>query len=191
MQKITKYAIFETKWGYFGFVGTQSALLRICLPLPSPRQVKSHLLKVAPLAARQSSSEHQVSSFECDKTLFKSIQEQIVAYFEGACIDFSPNIPVVLDGLSLFARSVLTACRDIEFGQTLTYSQLAKKSGRPDAARAVGGALAKNPLPLIIPCHRVVRSDGKLGGFSAPGAVPFKAKLLQHEQVAPNDPKSH
>ncbi len=126
--------------------------------------------------------EHQVSSIEFDKTFFKTLQEQIAAYFEGACVNFSRDIPLALDGFSSFGISVLTACRAIGFGQTITYGRLAKKSGRPNASRAVGSALAKNPLPLLIPCHRVVRSDGKIGGFSAPGGTNLKKRLLLHEK---------
>jgi len=129
---------------------------------------------------RVSSIKHRVSRIEFDKTFFKTAQEQIIAYFEGACIDFR-NIPVVLDGFTLFARSVLTASRSVEFGCTATYSRLARKTGRSSAARAVGGVMARNPLPLIIPCHRIVRSDGKIGGFSAPGGRDLKTKLLKHE----------
>jgi O-6-methylguanine DNA methyltransferase len=61
--------------------------------------------------------------------------------------------------------------------------ELAAKAGSPKAARAIGGVMAKNPLPLIVPCHRVVRSDGKIGGFSAQGGTKFKNKLLKHEKI--------
>jgi O-6-methylguanine DNA methyltransferase len=84
--------------------------------------------------------------------------------------------------LSLFAGRVLTACGDIKFGQTISYGRLAKKIGRAGAARAVGGALAKNRLPLIIPCHRVIRSDGKIGGFSAAGGTTIKKGMLELER---------
>ncbi|MHC4166340.1 MAG: methylated-DNA--[protein]-cysteine S-methyltransferase [Planctomycetota bacterium] len=81
-------------------------------------------------------------------------------------------------GLTLeptFGASVLTKCRQLQFGQTISYAGLAKKSSRPAASRAVGGALARNPLPLIIPCHRVLRNDG---GLSAPGGIAVKKKML-------------
>ena len=78
----------------------------------------------------------------------------------------------------------MTACRDIKFGQTISYSGLAKRIGRAGSARAVGNALAKNPLPLIIPCHRVVRNDGKIGGFSAKGGITLKKKMLELEHQA-------
>ena len=169
MQKVAKYVIFQTKWGRFGLAGTESALCRTCLPGPKPGRIKSQLLKNLPAA-------------QFDKTFFKTLQEQIIAYFEGARIDFSPDIPVLLDGFSTFGRSVLTTCRKIKPGRTITYGALAKKIGRPAASRAVGSTLAKNPLPLIIPCHRVLRTDGGLGGFSAPGGIVLKEKMLELER---------
>lgn len=175
MQKTIEYTIFKTKWGYFGLAGTPQALLRTHLPGPEPEKVKSALLSNLP-AHRQVSCGDQY-----DKTLFKSLQHRIAAYFEAGCANFD-DIPIVLDGLSTFAQSVLTACRDIAFGQMISYGQLAKRLGRAGAGRAVGAALAKNPLPLIIPCHRVICSNGKVGGFSAAGGVDLKEKLLALEQ---------
>jgi len=197
MEKPIKYVIFKTKWGYFGLAGTESGLLRTFLPHNNPDKVKSRLLKDLSFLNRVSRNEHpvaghesrvighgsQVASIEFDKTFFKPIQEQIAAYFEGAYVNFNPDIPVMLDGFSRFCTSVLTTCRYIGFGQTTTYAELANKLGRPAAVRAVGNALAENPLPLIIPCHRVVRSDGMLGGFSAAGGKHLKAKLLKHEKT--------
>jgi O-6-methylguanine DNA methyltransferase len=168
MQKITKYAIFQTKWGYFGLAGTEYGLCRTQLPGPKPEKIKIFLLKNIPDA-------------QPDKTFCKILQQQIIAYFEGDYIQFSRDIPLVLDGFSSFGKSVLKTCREIEIGQTITYGQLAKKAGRPNASRAVGSVLAKNPLPLIIPCHRIIRSDGKMGGFSAPGGIAVKKKLLELE----------
>ena len=176
MKKATKYTIFKTKWGYFGLAAGDNGLFRTCLPLTGPEEVESQLLK-------------NLLSPRYDKFLFKMAQDRITAYFEGVIINFR-NIPVVLDESGSFLSSVLTACRNIEFGRTVSYSGLAKKIGRPAAARAVGGALAKNPLPLIIPCHRIVHSDGKIGGFSAAGGKDLKAKMLKHEQAALVDCKS-
>lgn len=169
MQKVIKYVIFKTRWGHFGLAGTEHALCQSQLPGPKPEKIKSLLLK---------NFHHP----QLDNTFFKTLQEQIAAYFEGACINFSRDIPLSLDGFSSFGISVLTVCRVIEFGRTISYGQLAKKSGRPNASRAVGGVLAKNPLPLLIPCHRVIRSDGKLGGFSAPGGTTLKKKMLELER---------
>jgi methylated-DNA-[protein]-cysteine S-methyltransferase len=183
MQKSLRYAIFETKWGYFGLAGTKNALCRTCLPLADPDEVVSQLSKYLSLTSRAGNGKHPAPRFESDKDLFKPLQQQIIAYFEGAYVSFNSEMPITLDSLSPFARSVLTACRSVEFGQVTTYSGLASKLGRAGAARAVGNALAKNPLPLIIPCHRVVRNDGKIGGFSAIGGTDLKARLLKHEQA--------
>ncbi|MHC4633011.1 MAG: methylated-DNA--[protein]-cysteine S-methyltransferase [Planctomycetota bacterium] len=174
MQKAIKYTIFHTKWGYFGLAGTEYGICRTLLPGPKPEKIKSLLLTNLSHVNRE-------SRIDFDKTCFKMLQEQITAYFDGICVNFSPDIPIVLDGFSSFCSSVLTACRDIKFGQTMAYGQLAKKSGRSNASRAVGSVLAKNPLPLIIPCHRIIRSDGKLGGFSAPGGISLKKKMLELE----------
>jgi methylated-DNA-[protein]-cysteine S-methyltransferase len=171
MQKMIKYSIFETKWGYFGLAGTESALCRTQLPGTESQKIESRLLKNCRYA-------------QFDETYFKTLQKQIAAYFEGYCVNFSPYIPVDLDGFGVFSQKVLITCRSIKFGQRITYAGLAKKAGRPAASRAVGNALAKNPLPLIIPCHRVLRTDGKMGGFSAPGGISFKKRMLALEQKA-------
>ena len=83
--------------------------------------------------------------------------------------------------LTPFQRSVLLACAKIPRGQTRTYSQLARQIGKPKAARAVANALAANPLAPTIPCHRVIRSDGKLGGYSGKGGMKTKRRLLEKE----------
>ena len=169
MQKATKYAVFRTKWGFFGLAGTENGLGRTCLPGPKRQEVGSRLLK-------------NTQAAQFDRGFCKIVQRKVVAYYEGAHVDFGLDVSVDLHGFSPFFRLVLTACRGIRFGRTMTYGQLARKLGRPAAARAVGNALANNPLPLIIPCHRVLRSDGALGGFSAPGGTPLKSKMLLHEQ---------
>jgi methylated-DNA-[protein]-cysteine S-methyltransferase len=171
MKKMIKYVIFETKWGYFGLAGTESALCRAQLPEPESEKIESRLLKNLPDA-------------RFDENYFKILQQQITAYFEGDCMDFSPDIPIDFNGFGSFSRKVLATCRNIKFGRTISYSGLAKKAGRPAASRAVGNALAKNPLPLIIPCHRVLRSDGKMGGFSAPGGISLKKRMLDLEYQA-------
>ncbi|MHC4060414.1 MAG: methylated-DNA--[protein]-cysteine S-methyltransferase [Planctomycetota bacterium] len=166
------YTIFKTKFGYFGLAGTQAGLLRTCLPMPRAGRVKPLLLEVYPSASHE-------------KGLFRPLQEQITAYFEGAYVDFDTNLPILLQGFSPFARSVLAACRNVRYGHTISYAALAAKAGSPNAARAIGGVMARNPAPLIIPCHRVIRTNGKIGGFSAAGGASLKRRLLQMEYHAP------
>ena len=84
-----------------------------------------------------------------------------------------------------FQHDVWRALTRIPVGQTVTYGQLARMAGHPTAVRAVANAVGKNPMPPVIPCHRVVRSDGKIGGYSAPGGVAEKRRLLQAEKALP------
>lgn len=91
---------------------------------------------------------------------------------------------VNIDKLSgtAFQKDVWRALLTIPCGTTVTYTELAAMAGHPNAVRAVGSAVGKNPLPPMIPCHRVVRSDGGLGGYSAPGGVAEKKRLLESEK---------
>jgi methylated-DNA-[protein]-cysteine S-methyltransferase len=164
-----KYTIFETKWGFFGLAATDSGLCRTSLPHPDKERVKAGLLK-------------RLGDAEFQKNLFKPLQQQIKTYYKATYVDFDSSIPLDLSSLTPFARTVLKACRKIKPGRTLTYRQLAKAAHRPNAARAAGSIMAKNPMPLIIPCHRIIRSDGKIGNFSAPGGPPLKKRMLDHER---------
>ena len=89
----------------------------------------------------------------------------------------------LLNRLTPFQRRVLLACACIPKGQVRTYGQLAKAIGKPKAARAVGSALAINPLAPLIPCHRVIRSDGKIGNYSGKGGAGTKLRLLRCEKA--------
>ena len=170
MQKPVKYTIFQTKWGCFGLAGTENTLLRTCLPSKNPEKLKSLLLR-------------NLESPKFQKSLLKPLQTQITRYFDGQTINFDPALPLNLDSLTPFERKVLTACKKVTFGQKISYAQLAKNANSPKAFRAVANALAKNPLPLIIPYHRIIKSNGQIGGFSAPGGTEIKDKLLFLEQA--------
>ena len=164
-----RYVIFRTRWGYFGLLGGEKGLVRSCLPVASSGEVKERLVVGGGMG-------------KSDATVFGGLQAKIRAYFEGGCVDFS-DTQVAFDGLGEFGAKVLTACGKVGYGQTISYGQLAKLAGRPTAGRAVGNILAKNPVPLIIPCHRVIRSDGKIGGFSAGGGSGLKKMMLELEQL--------
>lgn len=101
-------------------------------------------------------------------------------FLGGMEVDFSP-VKLDLDGIQGFVRRTLIACREIPWGRVVTYGELATALGAPGAARAVGNAMALNPFALIIPCHRVIRSHGGLGGFG--GGPAMKRRLLEQEGV--------
>ncbi|UCE99121.1 MAG: methylated-DNA--[protein]-cysteine S-methyltransferase [Planctomycetota bacterium] len=169
MRKAIRYTIFGTKWGYFGLVGDEEGILRSCLPVAERDSVKYRLLK-------------DLGSGEFESGLYKDLQGEISLYFEGGYVNFGRDIAVLLDGFRPFGKRVLRACRDVKYGETISYGGLATKAGRAGAGRAVGQVLARNPVPLIIPCHRVICADGRLGGFSAAGGLKLKKRLLELEK---------
>ena len=103
--------------------------------------------------------------------------DQLQAYFKGTLKDFS--LPLDLDGTS-FQLKVWKALQKIPYGQTISYAELARWIGKPKAVRAVGGANGRNPIPLVVPCHRVIGSDGSLTGYGS--GLPIKSALLEHER---------
>jgi len=106
---------------------------------------------------------------------------RIAAFLAGEDVRFSPD-DVLFDACSPFQQEVLRACHRIPRGRVSTYGRIAEQCGHRDAARAAGTALAANPFPIVIPCHRVIRSDGSLGGFG--GGLRMKRALLAMEGVA-------
>lgn len=106
---------------------------------------------------------------------------QLAEYFAGERQDF--DVPVALPGTE-FQRDIWTRLQAIPFGTVVGYGDLGRETGRPTAGRAVGGAVGANPVPLLVPCHRVLASNGKITGYSAGEGVVTKAWLLDHEGIA-------
>lgn len=105
---------------------------------------------------------------------------QLTEYFSGTRRDF--DVPVALDGTE-FQRSVWGELVDIPFGEVLSYGEIGYATGRATAGRAVGGAVGANPIPIIVPCHRVLASDGRITGYSGGNGIPTKVWLLDHEGI--------
>jgi methylated-DNA-[protein]-cysteine S-methyltransferase len=111
-----------------------------------------------------------------DNAPFAEVIRQLQAYFRGELREF--DVPLALEGTE-FQRRVWNALRGIPYGETISYLQLAERIGNPKAVRAVGLANGSNPIPIIVPCHRVIGSDGSLTGFG--GGISTKKKLLELE----------
>lgn len=163
------YSIFKTQWGWFGLLGSEKGLIRTCLPVAFKEAAQQRLLSGIPAAAPA-------------KKTYRQLEEQIICYYKGIPVDFS-GITVCLEGLTQFQRDILILLRTVKYGQTISYSELARLAGCPRGARAIGAVMAVNPVPLIIPCHRVIKQDGSLGYFSAAGGVDTKKRMLQMERV--------
>ena len=108
--------------------------------------------------------------------------QQVREYLDGQRTAF--DLPTDLSVLTDFQRQVLAATQQIPRGRIATYMEIARKIGNPKAVRAVGQALGRNPIPIVIPCHRVIASDGSLGGYSGGGGLETKGKLLKLEGVS-------
>lgn len=115
------------------------------------------------------------------------VKKELGEYFEDGRNDFTQKIDPA-DGTE-FEKKVWFALQKIPFGETRTYKWLAERVGSPNAARAVGQALSKNPLPVILPCHRIIESDGSLGGYS--GGIDIKRRLLEMEYYMKMAKKDH
>lgn len=114
----------------------------------------------------------------CETPLLKEAVRQLERYFAGELKEFS--LPLEPSG-TVFMKQVWSALCEIPFGKTATYGEIAEKVGRPKAARAVGLANNRNPIPIFIPCHRVIGADGSLTGYR--GGLEMKKKLLELEKL--------
>ncbi|TNF07594.1 MAG: methylated-DNA--[protein]-cysteine S-methyltransferase [Bacillota bacterium] len=109
-----------------------------------------------------------------------AVNQELKAYFEGTKHTF--DIPVLFNHGTKFQQDVWYAMLDIPFGQTRSYLDIAKSIDRPKAVRAVGQACKRNPIGIVVPCHRVIGSDGSLTGYSGKNFIHVKQKLLEHER---------
>jgi methylated-DNA-[protein]-cysteine S-methyltransferase len=172
-QAARRYAIFETAGGFCGLAWSADGVVRFQLPTKSAHATERLLLRRTPDAERA----------EPPPDIAKAIAAA-QRYFAGERIDFS-NIALDLADQDEFFRRIYAAARQVGWGQTTTYGALAKTLGAgSEAARDVGQAMAKNPIALIIPCHRVLAAGGKIGGFSAPGGATAKRRMLELEGVS-------
>ncbi len=158
------YTVFPTPLGWMGLLGSEAGVQRVVLPQPSPRDVLRVLGGTLPGTPE-------------DASIFGDLPRRLVGYLEGKGPPLSD--PLDLEGATPFQQEVWAQTRLIPPGQTRSYAWVARSAGRPRAVRAAGSALGRNPVPLLIPCHRVVRSDGGLGGFT--GGLEVKKRLLQIE----------
>jgi methylated-DNA-[protein]-cysteine S-methyltransferase len=155
------YSIFHTAAGWVGLQASSTGLRRVILPRKSDSEIRKLLSAGA----------------EEKPDAFTDIQERLCAYFSGLHTDFPDKLD--FSGATDFQQAVWQAARLIPYGVTQSYQWIAVQIGRPGAARAVGNALGKNPLPVIVPCHRVIASDGGIGGFT--GGISVKRLILRLE----------
>lgn len=172
------HAVFETALGFMAVAWSAKGLTRLCLPQASSDAVERRLLRLdGPMPAGGT------------PPWIADLIAAIRAYAAGNTVDFS-GVPVDLAGVDAFRLAIYDAARRLAFGEVTTYGELARRAGHAGLARETGAALGANPVPLVIPCHRIMAAGGKIGGFSAPGGASAKERMLGLEGVRVGPPPS-
>jgi methylated-DNA-[protein]-cysteine S-methyltransferase len=172
-----RYHVFETAMGFCAIAWSDAGVVRFQLPVKSA-DAAERLIRRRALGAEPVTPPDDVAA----------VVAAAKRYFEGEEMDFS-NVRVDFARQDAFFTQIYVALRRVGWGRTTTYGTLAKELGAgPEAARDVGEAMAKNPVALIIPCHRVLAAGGKVGGFSAPGGATAKRRMLELEGVQLDPP---
>lgn len=158
-------SLFESRFGLVGIASSAEGIVRLSFPIRSEGAFRRRLRE-----------EYPGSTLSDGRRENAKAARQISRYLDGRIRQF--DLPLDLRG-SEFRRRVLAAVAEIPYGKTASYGDIARRVGSPRGARAVGQAVGANPIPLIIPCHRVIASDGSLGGFGL--GLPMKRRLLELE----------
>ena len=165
------YTIFPTALNDLAIAWSDDGILTIQLP------EKNSILTLESLRARTPIPLQRCARIDL---WVKNSMKKIQAHLEARPVDLR-DIPLAMDHLPPFHQRVYAAARMMFPGEVLSYAELATRAGSPKASRAVGQAMAKNPFPIVVPCHRILASGGRAGGFSAPGGITTKARLLRAE----------
>lgn len=165
-----RYALIDTALGTFGVAWTDTGVARVALPGSDRARTEVWI-----------SREPAVPGFP--ERALATLPEMIRRYSEGERIDFT-GVPLDLYGVQIFQRQAYAELLKIGYGETTTYGAIARTLGDVALSRAVGQAMGQNPIPLLIPCHRVLGADSKPVGFSSPGGVTAKMRMLALEHAA-------
>ncbi len=173
------YHVFETAMGFCAIAWSDAGVSRFQLPTKNA-EATERLMRRRALGAEPGAPPEGVAD----------VVEAARRYFDGQEMDFS-QVQLDLAGQDAFFAQIYDALRRVGWGRTTTYGALAKEVGAGrERARDVGEAMARNPAPLIIPCHRVLAAGGKIGGFSAPGGSTTKMRMLELEGVRLGSPEA-
>jgi methylated-DNA-[protein]-cysteine S-methyltransferase len=170
------FSLFDTAMGRCAVAWSANALVAVQLPEPTDAGVRTRMKRRIG-DAPEATPPAFVAAWIAD----------IQALLAGERRDLA-HVRLDLAGAPPFHQRIYAAARAIPPGQTRTYGELAAAVGEPGAARAVGQAMGRNPCPIVIPCHRVTAAGGKTGGFSAPGGVDTKLRMLTIERAADGEP---
>lgn len=168
------YHVMDTALGPIGIAWSELGLARLLLP---QRDCNVMARKLSDLPAQPAEPAGWVAA----------LVERIGRYAEGEAVEFD-DVPVDLGDADAFSIAIYAAARRLGFGTTSTYGELAGMAGHPGLARETGAALGRNPVPLVVPCHRILAAGDRIGGFSAPGGAATKKRMLALERVVVDPP---
>jgi len=171
------FIVFDTVVGRCGLAWNERGIVGVGLPERSERSLRDRLARRAGPGSSSSSTDFKPATVPDEVVAARDAIVTLVATGRG---DLSA-IELDLTDIGEFEAAVYAVTRAIPPGSVLTYGAVAERIGAPGAAQAVGGALGRNPFPIVVPCHRVVAAHGKLGGFSATGGATTKRRLLEIE----------
>lgn len=164
----------ETPLGWIGLAWSGEGIVRVQLPDRDKAATLSRL-------TRGLAGPSAVPCEAADRPGFVNAAiDRLLRFADGEPIDFS-DVPIDLGDIDGFRRDVYAAARRLAYGETVTYGELAAAAGHAGLARETGQALGRNPVPIVVPCHRIVAAGGLIGGFSAPGGSDTKRRLLEME----------
>ena len=163
------YAMFDTSIGRCGIAWSERGIVAVQLPEANEAVTRARVRRRLPGASEAAPPAPVASTIA-----------GIVALLDGEAADFA-DVALDMGGVPPFNRRVYAIAQAIPRGSTLSYGEVAARLGDPGDARAVGQALGENPIPIVVPCHRVLAARGKMGGFSAPGGTATKRRLLTIE----------
>lgn len=166
------FHMFDTSLGWMGIAWSEFGVTAVQTPDRDEQTTKRRL---------QQRAKGRADCAASPPAAIRQAIDLLERYADGEKIDFSP-VTIDIEAEQLYL-DVWRAARDLGYGETVTYGELASRSGHPGLAREAGQALGANPTPIIVPCHRIVAAGGKLGGFSAPGGARTKERLLALEGV--------
>ena len=169
-----RLSVFLTDFGWLGLLGHGQKTAVLTIGHVSADQAREAIARKLAV----DNGEEALPAVEFD--WFPQLRQRLESYAHGEPVDFS-DCEIEKRPQTPFQKRVLALTRRIRYGTTVTYGQLAERAGAPRAARAVGSVMASNRVPMIVPCHRVVATGGKLGGFSAPQGISLKQQLLAME----------
>ncbi|MCL2760407.1 MAG: methylated-DNA--[protein]-cysteine S-methyltransferase [Desulfuromonadales bacterium] len=163
-------SVYKTGLGYGGVIASEKGLVEVLLPFKGYDREETELCMLERFFTKLSGNKwSDIAASELEK------------YFNGERLKFSA--PIDFSNYTSFQKEVYCKVMALGYGEVKSYGEIALIAGRPGAARAVGGVMASNRLPIIIPCHRVIASDGSLRGYTAPGGIDSKKYLLNMEGV--------